>query len=235
MLCYDTLKNKGREFLAATGLTPEEFETLLPAFTTAEGQAQPPDRTRKGGERRRASGAGAKGRLARPEDRLLFILVYLQTLHALQFGLSQPQANHWVHRLLPVLQQALCDLGHRPERQAGEVAACPLASEGGSALVIDGTERRRQRPQDGEVQKGHYSGKKKAHTDKNLLVVNEVSRKVAYLGPTEPGRKHDKRAADEAGIVYPACATLDQDTGFQGYAPERVLVEQPKKSRRAGT
>jgi hypothetical protein len=97
----------------------------------------------------------------RPEDRLLFILVYqkthpFQTMHALQFGLSQPQVHHWIHRLLPVLQQALDALGHRPERQ-GEVGDSPLAYEGGPALVIDGTERRRQRPQEMEAQRAHYT------------------------------------------------------------------------------
>ena len=33
MLTYATLKDRPREFLAATGLTHEEFARLLPAFT----------------------------------------------------------------------------------------------------------------------------------------------------------------------------------------------------------
>jgi hypothetical protein len=56
---------------------------------------------------------------------------------------------------------------------------------------MDGTERRRERPQDKEQQKRTYSGKKKTHTVKNILVVNETTSKVVYLGPTEPGSKHD--------------------------------------------
>jgi hypothetical protein len=35
MLIYNELKNKPREFLAATGLKLDEFEKLLPAFQTA--------------------------------------------------------------------------------------------------------------------------------------------------------------------------------------------------------
>ena len=38
-------------------------------------------------------------------------------------------------------------------------------------LALDGTERRRQRPQDAAEQKAHYSGKKKTHTDKNIGLV----------------------------------------------------------------
>ena len=32
------------------------------------------------------------------------------------FGISQSQANEWIHTLLPVLKQALDDLGYEPER-----------------------------------------------------------------------------------------------------------------------
>ena len=35
MLIYNELKNKPREFLAATGLKLDEFEQLLPAFQMA--------------------------------------------------------------------------------------------------------------------------------------------------------------------------------------------------------
>ena len=57
--------------------------------------------------------------------------------------------------------------------------------------------------------------------------------KVVSLGPTEPGKKHDKKAADEAQIGYPRHATLDNDTGFPGYEPPGVLTQQPKKRRKA--
>ena len=100
-------------------------------------------------------------------------------------------------------------------------------------MALDGTERRRQRPQAPDEQRAHYSGKKKTHTDKNIVLVNESTSKVIYLGPTESGSKHDKKAADEAAISYPAQATLDKDTGFQGYEPAGVLTRQPKKSRAA--
>jgi hypothetical protein len=52
---------------------------------------------------------------------------------------------------------------------------------------------------------------------------------VVYLSPTQPGKVHDKKLADEAALVYPAAATLGKDTGFQGYNPPDVLAWQPKK------
>ena len=86
-----------------------------------------------------------------------------------------------------------------------------------------------QRPVNIKKQKEKYSGKKKTHTDKNVLLVNENTSKVVYLSKTVEGKKHDKKLADESQISYPANASLTQDTGFQGYQPKGVLVQQPKK------
>jgi hypothetical protein len=240
MLKYKTLKKKPKELLAATGLSAEEFEALLTVFgeryTTRYGQAQ----TVEGKARQRRAGAGGKASLGTMEDKLLFILVYektypLQTMLGLQFGLSQGRANIWIHRLLPIVREALASLKLSPEREGQAVAHSALAQEGGADLVIDGTERRRVRPQDPQAQQRQYSGKQKAHTDKNLVLVNGHSQKVVYLSETQPGRKHDKKLADEAAIGYPSGATLGKDTGFQGYEPAGVVTWQPKKSQKVRT
>ena len=193
MLIYNELKNKPRAFLAATGLKLDEFEQLLPAFQMAYEKQYPPPLTQEGKIRQRQIGGGATGALPKIEDKLFFILVYqktnpLQTMHGLHFGLSQPQANDWIHRLLPVLQQALRDLGEAPARDARHVATSELARAGGPDLTIDGSERRRQRPQDRAKQKEHYSGKKKAPTDKNGCVPpftpSVLKRAVMLMMPT---------------------------------------------------
>jgi hypothetical protein len=241
MLNYDTLKNKDREFLAATGLKQHEFQQLVPAFEIAYEQLYPSGQTREGKPRQRRIGGGTKGVLQRLEDKLLFVLVYqktnpLQTMHALQFGLSQPQANYWIHHLVPVLQQALARMGHQPERDATQLSHSTLVWESQAPdLLLDGTERRRQRPQDPAQQRAHYSGKKKAHTDKNVLLVHAQTHKVVYLSATVAGKTHDKKAADQAQLHLPANTTLGHDSGFQGYAPAGVLSTQPQKSHGVGS
>jgi hypothetical protein len=237
MLNYNDLKDKPREFLSATSLTKEEFEILLPNFQAAYEQCYPRNLTTTGTERKRQGGGGAKSVLAQFEDKLFFILVQhktnpLQTLHGLQFGLVQSRTNYWIHRLRPVLQATLSAMGMKPEREGNRVKTSLSTSEGGANLSIDGTERRLQRPTDPTKQGAKYSGKKKAHTDKNILLVNENTKKVIYLSPTVEGKKHDKKATEEAEISYPANATLSKDTGFQGYEPEGVLTMQPKKRKR---
>src|SRR5580658_8829066 len=125
MINFDDLKTRQKDFLAVTGLSHEEFLHLLPAFEQIF-QAQTQHQTAEGKTRRRQPGAGTKGKLHQIQNKLLFILAYqkgyeLQTFLALQFGISQPQANYWIHRLLPVLQQALATLKHTPERDPAAV------------------------------------------------------------------------------------------------------------------
>jgi hypothetical protein len=49
------------------------------------------------------------------------------------------------------------------------------------------------------------------------------------LSLTCEGKKHDKKAADEADYGLPEDSTLYQDTGFQGFTLAGVTIIQPKK------
>ena len=235
MVTYERLQADRRQFLSLTGLTLPEFQLLLSDFPRAYQRLYPASRTTEGQPRQRAAGGGCKGRLHRPEDRLLFILVYLKTypLQAVMgqlFGLSQPRVNSWIHRLLPVLQEALDDRGVRPERNAAHFARSPAGSGAEPRLIIDGTERRRQRPRGPEKQALHYSGKKKAHTDKNVIIVTLPRKRIDFLSRTCVGKTHDKKIADTEGITDPPEAILDKDTGFQGYNPAVKEARQAKKT-----
>ena len=239
MLSYEKLKEKPKDFLSATGHTVEEFERMLVEFTECY-RTKYSQLTVEGKERQRKSGGGRKGALARMADKLLFILIYqktypLQTMQGLQFEFSQPSANGWIHRLLPILKETLTHLGMMPEREGEALAESEWFNEYSADLLMDGTERRRQRPQDEQAQSDHYSGKKKTHTDKNLVISHAESGQVLYLSPTEPGHTHDKKLADTQMITYPSGATLGKDTGFQGYEPEAVISYQPKKTKRQRT
>ena len=234
MLTYTHLQSNRRKFLALTGLTVPEFELLLPAFSRACQQLYPTDQTVEGRPRQRCAGGGRKGPLHRPEEKLLFILVYLKT-YPLQvvigelFALSQPQANYWIQRLLPLLRSALDDLGVRPERDPSHFAQTQPAAEPGPRLIIDGTERRRQRPKNPEKQAEHYSGKKKTHTDKNVVIADVQSKRIDFLSGTYVGKTADKTIADREGIAYPPGAVLYKDAGFQGYEPAVRETRQAKK------
>ena len=236
MLTYSELKRNRRKFLALTGLTPKEFLLLLPAFDHAYARRFSSTHTLGGTRRQRKRGGGRKTSLDSPEQRLLFVLVYLKTypLQALLgevFDLSQSRANRWIHQLIPVLRQALKNVGVRPARNPRQFARHERRTAEPLDLIIDGTDRRRQRPKKPETQTLYYSGRKKTHSDKNVVIANRKTKRISYLSQTDAGKTQDKKVVDQERIAYPRGARLHQDTGFQGYAPRGCEIYQPKKSR----
>ena len=237
MLTYAELKERPKHLLALTGLARREFEELLPAFTQAlaDAVAQSKPKPKK---RQRAPGGGRKPSLGTVEDKLLFSLVYtktypLQVVQGELFDMSQSSANAWIQALLPVLAAALDALGVMPERDGAQAAHHERRQREARDLTIDGVERRRQRPKDPKIQAIHYSGKKKGHFDKNVIVVNTRSKRVSFLSETLPGSVHDKALADHCELQYPNDTTLRSDLGFYGYQPKVRVHLQPKKSPRA--
>lgn len=123
MTRYETLKDRPKRFLSLTGYTLEEFSALLPSFSKRF-LAFVETQTLDGKHRKKRRYTLYKNScLPTHEDQLLFILIYLrkamtQDVLGELFGMSQPVANKWIHRLLPVLNSALADLEVLPSRQA---------------------------------------------------------------------------------------------------------------------
>ena len=235
MLTYEELKKNVHKFVSMTSLRPEEFEYLLPAFEQAYQQVFPVARTKTGQTRQRKAGGGRKGALASIEQKLLFALVYqksypVQSILGELFGIGQSQANEWIHTLLPILKQALDDLGYEPERDPKKFKKSKQDQKDAVGSIIDGTERRRQRPKQAKKQALHYSGKKKIHSDKNVVIAIVKKKRVSFRSQTYPGKTHDKKIADTEHITYPEYMTLYKDTGFQGYEPKVHKTVQPKKA-----
>ena len=153
-----------------------------------------------------------------------------QEVQGFLFGLGQPQACEWVHKLSRVLNQALEDEKQLPEQEPHRLEAvlneCPSWE-----FIIDGTERRVNRPKDKAERKQDYSGKKKGFTVKNNLI-SERRGKVVYVSDTCEGKKHDKAIWDQENYLFPPGSKLWKDPGFQGYEPEGVTTFQPKKKLR---
>jgi hypothetical protein len=105
----------------------DEFQIVLPAFERAF-QAHMAEWRLDGKPRTaRRYTTYTNCPLPTPEDRLLFVLVYLKTnplqvAHGLMFGLPQGKTNQWIQVLVPVLRHALCELGNTPSRSLVELA-----------------------------------------------------------------------------------------------------------------
>jgi hypothetical protein len=126
-LRYANLVRKPMDVLDMTSLTPDEFQILVPPFELAF-QTHMAEWRLDGKPRTARRFTTYKNcPLPTPEDRLLFILVYLKTnplqvAHGILFGLPQGKTNQWIHVLLPVLRAAMRQLGDAPSRSIAALA-----------------------------------------------------------------------------------------------------------------
>src|SRR3989442_2171817 len=138
--CTD-VQARPTEFLDLTSLTVDEFQQLVPPFEAAFQAHMAAWRLDGKPRTARRFSVYQNCPLATPEDRLFFILVYLQT-YALQvvqgrlFWMGQSKANQWMHVLLPALLAALRTLGDAPARSLTALAQRLGVSEADVATVV---------------------------------------------------------------------------------------------------
>jgi hypothetical protein len=141
-LRFADLQTRPTEVLDLTSLTVDEFRQLVPLFEAAF-QAHMAHWRLDGQPRTaRRYTTYTNCPLPTPEDRLLFILVYLKTypLQVVQgqlFGMGQSKAHQWIHVLLVVLRATLRALGDAPSRSVAELAKrLGVAEAEATAIVV---------------------------------------------------------------------------------------------------
>jgi len=149
------------------------------------------------------------------------------------FNFDRSCAHEWVHRLLPILEEALGYKKALPVRKLNSMEEFlekfPLVKK----VILDGTERPVQRSKNNESQKEHYSGKKKRHTRKQITG-STSDKRVIILTQARGGKIHDKRQLDEENLVeyIPDDVDIEADLVFQGLQNEYEGVFLPHKKPR---
>jgi len=245
MLTYEELSGKPHAFKSITGITLEEFQTLLTEVAPRYQAAEQKRLARH--ERKRAPGGGAKPRYL-VRERLLVTMVWLRlylTCEAVGvlFGVDKSTVSRYTHPILLILRDLGADtLGWPEEAQAlvaqnettaelvGEPApttepeaAAPsptsatVHTSADLVAIVDASEQRVERSQDDATQKAHYSGKKKAHTRKTQFVANEHGR-IRDVSTSVPGAVHDVTLFRQSGVSerLPEDITAMGDNAYQG-------------------
>jgi len=215
---------------ALTGQSVESINLLLPLFEQALISSKSQNKDRK-----RAIGGGRKGSIPTSIDKLLFILIYLKVYPTFDlFGIltnrSRSKCCESVQALLPILEIALGRSCVLPKRKIKSLSDFYSSFGNIKDIFIDGVERPVQRPKNSSKQKKLYSGKKKTHTRKNILICDE-NKKILLLSPTKSGRRHDKKLLDKGDIVkhISNSTCIWADTGFKGIEQNHANVEIPTK------
>ena len=234
---YKDYQNNEKGFRSLTGLSGERFKELLPYFEEAHNEYFTQyDMSGKYRNNRRSFTIYRNSPLPTVADRLFFILVYLknnplQEYHAGCFEMDQKHCNSFIHVLYHILESCLHDAGVMPadshEKFSEVLGAMSKDSDELPVLLHDATEREIPRPVDKDEQQENYSGKKKKHTLKNAVITTSCCL-ILFVSPSVCGKIHDKKIADTAYSFSQPCV-LYQDTGYQGYRPEGVVIKQPVK------
>ncbi len=189
----DNLRKHPAVFRHLTGLTVAVFDELVAEAVPAVEAAH--RKTLERPDRRRAVGGGDTFDLP-TADRVLLTVIWLRQYPTNEvlgflFGVSDSTASRVRTRCLPVLEQAGKDTMRMPDPGAAGRKRLPalLKDTPGLAVVIDSFEQRTQRPK--RRQRAYYSGKKKAHTLKGQVAVDEHSGRFVDVSDSVPGRWAD--------------------------------------------
>jgi hypothetical protein len=235
------LRHHSAVFRQLTGLTVPDFDglvaDLLPAFTAAE-QVRLNRPTRQ-----RARGGGRQFELP-PREQILLTVIWLRQypMHAVLgflFGLSHPTVGRIIARILPLLEAAGRDTMRLPDpgKKQRRTLDALLHDTPELAVVIDTFEHDVQRPRDRTEADTYYSGKKKRHTLKSQITVDEQTGRVVDVSASVPGPTADLTLLQQSGVLKrlpPGVGALG-DLAYVGIEPlhPHGLGATPRRKPRA--
>lgn len=188
-----------------TGLRIKEFDALvndlMPLLTQSEQtRLSRPDRQREMGGGRNSELAG--------RDQLLLTVVWLRVYPTHEvlgylFGVSDSTVSRIIQRVLPLLEQAGRDTMRMPDpgRKRRHNLDTLLAETPELAVVIDSFEQKVQRPKNPDDRDGFYSGKKKTHTLKNQVAVDEQTGAIVDISDSVTGPTADINLLEQSGLM----------------------------------
>ena len=235
---YAHLSQYPNVFLKMTGLRVAEYEAwlrdVLPLYRQAEQNrlARPNRQREPGGGREATLGEG---------DQILLTVVWLRQypVHevlAYLFGTSSPALSRYLAHVLPVLEQAGKDTMRLPDpgRKRRRSLDALLKDIPELVVVIDSFEQKVQRPADPGARDALYSGKKKTHTLKSQVTVDEETGEIVDVSDSVPGPRADVKLVEHSGVLerLPEGVGAIGDCGYQGIHDLHPLAYSPRKKPR---
>lgn len=222
ILRYQYLSQHTKVFQTMTGLPVSLFDELDQELTEPFLEANRQRLARP--NRQRAEGGGREPDLD-GRDQLLMGVVWLrcypkQAVLAYLFGVSETSVSRIVNRVLPLLEQSgrdtmrMPDPGRKRRRALDEL----LHETPELVVLIDSFEQRVQRLRSRQEADAHYSGKKKQHTLKSQVAVDEDTGLFVEVAASVPGPTADIKLLESSGLLnrLPAGVGAAGDLAYVG-------------------
>jgi hypothetical protein len=222
MITYKEISKKPHLFKSFFGVTVAEFDETYHKLCPVWAEHEIKRLSQR--KRQRAVGGGSDYKLDL-RDRLLMTLMWLKlylNMDALGyfFGVDKSTASRNVRNIRPSLRQLGDDtLGWPEPPKGGQTKDLEQALQECPDLmaIVDATEQRVRRSSDHQTQREHYSGKKKGHTRKTQIIVNEKGT-IRDASTSIPGKTHDLELFRQSGAArrIPKNVGVGGDAGYQG-------------------
>jgi len=189
------LKQHPKTFTRLFGIEPDTFDELVmkihPLWLKAE--------TKRLDHPRKIKQGGGRPYALTLEESVAMLLLYTRAyvphvFLSVLFDVHESAICRYFAKVRPITERIF----KLPTRDAD------LSEEEILQLVVDATEQRTERRQEG----CGYSGKKKAHTIKTQIVVDKRG-KIHHVSASVPGNIHDKKLFDQSGVLLPDSAKGD--------------------------
>lgn len=236
MITYESVVKKPKDFLRFFGVSVEVFGELL-VFAEANYPAFNEGRRK---DRVNTVGGGRHHTLCLADRLLMFLLYYRQyiteSLAGLLFGLHESNVSRNQSVLAPLMKKCLPTPSkvYRQARKANTIEELLLFFPESKAF-IDATEQEIPRPCHKRRRKNYYSGKKKKHTVKTQVMVNQKGL-ILHASRHVKGSKHDLQLYREQHPKIPPNVEAGMDLGYYGIAKDfpDLKVKLPEKKKKGG-
>jgi len=243
MSLYCKLSRKPKQFLAVTGMNLHQFQALLPQFQHVYDKLELHRKqrvVRTGNKRQRKVGGGAQFANQLP-DRLLMLLLYYRLYLTQEFMTLLFKAEdksvicRGIKHMRPVFESVLpiptiarrriLSLAEKEQkRRQKRIGSIDEFRQAYPELtfIIDGVEQPKRKPKNKDKRKSDYSGKKKRHTRKQI-VIGTPAGIIIDQSPSVGGRAHDFKVFKDDHAARGVCeelkdyrVTMYGDSGFDG-------------------
>jgi hypothetical protein len=235
MITTSKLKQHPSVFAKMTGLRVAEFDGWIDPVLVRFAEAEAARLSQRA--RQRALGGGDHADLA-AGDQVLLTLVWLRLypthdVLGFLFGVSQPTVGRYLAHVLPVLEQLGADTLRQPDPGRKRRRSLPelLTDVPELNVIVDSFEQPVQRPKTAAGRDGWYSGKKRSHTLKVQVAVEDETGMIVDLSASVPGRTADITLLKQSQVLerLPSGVGGLGDCGYQGIAKLHPLGRSPFK------
>jgi len=238
MLSYSKLSGRPAIFRSFTGLDVPEFDSVYVGVEEMYDEFEARRLSRD--KRRRVVGAGRPFKLSL-RDRLLMLLIHYRlyitsTLAGYLFDIDQSNVLKDIRMIEPLVKECV-PLPKKVHTLTGRLRTVEEVEKyfPGFRAFIDATEQEIPRPSDRKKRRSHYSGKKRKHTVKTQITVNNNGL-IVHRTNHARGRRHDYDIFKSNHPSLPPQVSPGVDLGYDGIQndfPELNVVI-PFKRRRNG-